>query len=227
MNKQNKILSKLLLLSLAVFFTSCINIFEHVKFNNNGSGTYTFTVDMGNMVKMYAAMGVEMTGDEIFEDLDLEEPEMIYKLEAVEGISNVQPVINKEDISVSLSFDFEDVDALNAGISTYMHDSTESPDVIIKTFYEWKGRDVIRTSQNPILESFQSEISEEDLNNPMMKAMMGDMSYIQKITVNSGINKFDNEEYIRLDENTIEWQSFFFDPEKYQTNISVNLKRGK
>jgi hypothetical protein len=223
MSKTQNLLPKALILSLVLLFTSCINIFEHVTFNQDGSGSYTFQVDMKKMLDMYASMGMEMDGEELFNEMNLEEPAMVDKLSSIEGVSNVRPIVNKEDVTISLNFDFEDIDALNAGISTYMHDSTDGPEVVLKTFYERNGNTLVRTTENPVLDTFTEEISQEDLNNPMMQAMMGDLSFSQKITLVSGISAFDNEEYQRVDDSTIEWATFIFDPEKFQKNVRVTI----
>jgi len=223
MSKMRNLLPKALILSLVLLFTSCINIFEHVTFNQDGSGTYSFKVDMKKMLDMYATMGMEMGGEELFDEMNLEEPEMVGKLMTIEGIRNVRPVLNKEAVTISLNFDFDNIDALNMGISTYMHDSTDGPDVLLKTFYERNGKTIVRTSENPVLDTFTGEISEEDLSNPMMQAMMGDLSFTQKVTIASGISSFDNEEYKRVDDMTIEWATYIFDPDKFQKNVNVTI----
>ena len=44
---------------MCVCFTSCLEINEEVQINENGAGSYSSTIDMGQLIDMMQAMGGE------------------------------------------------------------------------------------------------------------------------------------------------------------------------
>ncbi len=127
------------LLLLLVAFTSCLTIEERYTFRKDGSGTMTYVVDMSEMGDMMEGLG-KMTKeaggtDEPVMELD-EEAEA---LRVLNGIRKVKVGKGKEWVR-SVSFSFQDIDALNAALNVLMPDSSGGP----HTFFSWEGNTLVR-----------------------------------------------------------------------------------
>lgn len=108
--------------------TSCINLLERIFFNSNGGGTYSFTIDMSEMKSMVMMMGEEMSTEDLLKELDIDNTDADEKLKSIDGISNVAITFDSVRFAVGLKFDFDNLSALNQGISIYFRDSTKTGD---------------------------------------------------------------------------------------------------
>ncbi len=218
----------LLILFVSLSTTSCINFLERVFFNANGSGEYSFSIDMSELKSLAEMTGEEISSDEIMKEMNMNENEMIEKLEAIEGISNVRTEFDDENFTVSVGFDFADVDALNVGMSTYVSDSTKT-EVEIFEFFSMNKRTITRTGTNRILDAFEEGLNEgaaedDELDIDMMKMMFGDLHFGVEIATAKKIKSFSNQEYTRKDDNTISWVLYPFRDDNSKKDMSVVLK---
>ena len=164
--------------------TSCIGIIEKVFFNKNGSGTYSMTLDMSEVVQMIAAFGggqpPELT--EGMDSLNAVFDIRASKIRQVNGISNVRQEIDKENLVFSLLLDFDNIDALNRGMSEFYKDESTSQTKQYVFFKETKGN-LERTEVNRVLDALNFAMNSEQVGQEFNPAtLLGDMFYEQQIS---------------------------------------------
>lgn len=107
---------------MALGFSSCFDILEEYEFNADGSGKAKMEVDISKMMAFMEGMGsvLDSTGegdktsdsmDEMFQDI-----ETLEALKKIPGISNVVNLNNKETKVIGYSFEFANIEALNAAL---------------------------------------------------------------------------------------------------------------
>ena len=207
--------------------TSCVSFLEKVFFRADGSGTYTFSVDLTSMLSMAEMAGEEMDADQLMRDLKMDQGGTIAKLEAINGVNNVRPEFNKETNMLSMIFDFDNVDALNQGISTYLHDSTKT-EVVQHEIFTMKGKSIERNNINLIMDTLQKSLEESsadgEVDMSFAKMMFSDMFYAVEIETEKGIKSFSNNEYEEKNNNTISWRTYPFNDLGKKSDISVKVK---
>ncbi len=222
-----KLLTVFLILFVCISTTSCINFIERVFFNANGSGEYTFSVDMNQLKALAEMSGEDISSEKMMSDMNMDENEMVAKLEAIDGVSNVRTEFDDEKFTVTVGFDFADIDALNEGMSTYLADSTKS-EIELFEFYSMNKKTITRTGINRIMESFEEGLNQgagdEEVDMGMMKMMFGDLYFATEIAFAKKIKSFSNEEYERKDDNTIRWIVYPFKDEEAKKDMSVVVK---
>jgi hypothetical protein len=103
-------------LLLAVGSTACIQINEEITLAADESGQMSWTMDMKGLRTLMESMGGGDTG-ETSGKMDSTFQEMKVKLEAVPGISNVQQVSQADDMTFGVSFNFQNLAALNQAMA--------------------------------------------------------------------------------------------------------------
>lgn len=206
--------------------TSCISFIEKIFFKADGSGTYEFSIDMSSVVSMMELSGEDMNTDSLLSQLNMDSEGTIAKLEAIGGVNNVRPEFNKETGILSMVFDFDNIDALNEGISTYLYDSTQT-DIVRYEIFSAKGNTFERSSKNLLMETFEKSMKEgsndEELDMDFVKMMFSDMYYATEITFEKGIKSVSNKEYEEKG-NTIIWKTYPFNDLNDKTDIAVKVK---
>lgn len=188
--------------------TSCINLLERIFFNSNGGGTYSFTIDMSEMKSMVMMMGEEMSTEDLLKELDIDNTDADEKLKSIDGISNVAITFDSVRFAVGLKFDFDNLSALNQGISIYFRDSTKTGDQLYE-FFEDKGGSITRSSENIIGDNFEKAMREtknpEELE--LAKMFLGDMYNSSELIFDSNIKSFSNNQYNQKDDKSIIWKN--------------------
>ncbi|MBO3699196.1 hypothetical protein [Roseivirga sp. E12] len=222
-----KFITILLILFVSLSTSSCMNFLERVFFNANGSGEYSFSVDMSQLRSLAELSGEEFSSEKMMSEMNMDENKMIQKLEAIEGVNNVRTEFDDENFTVTMAFDFTSIEALNTGMSTYMADSTKS-EIEMFEFFSMKKKTISRTGLNRILESFEEGLNEgsedQELDMGMMKMMFGDLHFATEIVTAKKIKSFSNQEYTRKDDNTISWILYPFKDGNDKKDMSVVIK---
>ena len=223
---KKRIFIHVLVILMAFSFTSCINIVEKLFFKKDGSGTYTLTIDMSKVAGMMAMMGEEneeMAG--AMSELNAGFEKSKNKMEQVDGITNVVQDVDEKNLIVSVSFDFEDVDALNRGISEYTHgDKPGAPEQHV--FFTQKKKTLTRTSLNLITEGLKEGMGAgldgaEDMD---LSMILADMYLEHIIEFDRNIKSYSNEEYSKTDPKTISWRKYLFNKDDEGKSIGVTVK---
>lgn len=184
------------------------------------------TVDMTEMASMIKAMG---GGDEDVKEslgeMDKEFADVIDRLESVSGVINVRKEIDSENFVFSILFDFNNVEALNKGLSEYYNDREKSPIAEQFIFFNKKGDTFERTNVNKILEGFEEEM-QSDESGMDMSSMFGDLYYETIVEFDTKIKSVSNKDYeMSNDKKTLKWRKYLFKDEdsnkKVDTRISL------
>lgn len=148
----------ILLISL-LLCTACFDLQENLFLKKDGSGTFSFVIDMAEMKSMMA-MFDDMNLDELGEnsktnDRKSKKKENKFdsnfeitkrKLLNTEGITNVKTIEDTVNFKFGLSFDFKTIASLNKAMNRLFEDE-EANDSIPKTdivYFELKDNQLIR-----------------------------------------------------------------------------------
>ena len=132
-----------LIVILAISLSSCFDLKEEITINNDGSGSFIQTVDMGNnpMIRMALNMQSDSTMNKgkATNQMDSTLEETKAKLSQVKGIKNVKTASSIEELKFMVMYDFEDVDALNRAANVIKEDKEAEVKIITKQYSFDKG----------------------------------------------------------------------------------------
>ena len=106
---------------LVVFgFSSCIEILDDLTLNNDGSGTFKYTINLSSSkVKVNSLLALDsLDGKKVpsIDDISDKIKEVINQLKESNGISNVQMESNYTDFIFKLQFDFNSLKQLQDAV---------------------------------------------------------------------------------------------------------------
>lgn len=150
----------------SLFLVSCITFEENYYLKTDGSGSFEFKVDMSQLMSMMKAFqgAGQDSGLNAVDGVDFKKE--VEKLKAIQGITNVKVVEDKEDGLFSMSFDFSDYEALNKAHREAL-DGEGSNEVLTK-----KGNAIFFKQITPADLVKQVDASEMDSLSAMMGAEM-------------------------------------------------------
>lgn len=134
-----------LLSFLAIFFTSCFDLREEVSINNDGSGSFIQTIDLGDnpMIQMALSMQDDSAEGEKkdigMDKMDSTLQETKAKLSKIKGISNIKTASSEKGLKFTVMYDFADVDALNAALNASKEEKEGELKIIQKQYSFKKG----------------------------------------------------------------------------------------
>lgn len=192
--------------ALLVALSGCIEITERIRFNEDQSGSFEIEYDMSKLkqtMEMFAAM--DTTGEASsemenpMEDANMDEK--TNRLESVQGVSNVKYDMDTSTFIFAVSFDFEDIDALNRGLRELNREYDDDGNPIEEEgddHEHWivEGNSLVREAAfgNELGES-DEEMSEEEAaqQRQMMQSMFADAYYTTVITFPDAVKDIDSE----------------------------------
>ena len=133
--------STFLLISISVFLiTGCLDIQENIFLKKDGSGRYTFTIDMSELKTIFGGDGgtIKTSTKESknpSDKIDSKFDEIKQELKKIEGISNITQRVDTINIIVNIGFDFKDIDALNKAVNILFKEENQSKSL---TYYSYK-----------------------------------------------------------------------------------------
>lgn len=219
---KSRLITYLMVITMALCFTSCINIIEKLKLNKDGSGNYAMTIDMGRLAGMMKMMGQETEGmDELMTSADSTFQANKAKLEGLDGISNVKFTANESNLNFTISYDFTDLEALNRAIWEYNSQRAETEYV---EFFSLNKKTFSRANQDILTEALTETMGEgEDPDfDPAM--LLGDMSYQLEIEFSRKIKKVSNADYEQVNNKTLKWKKYVFSKQDENKRIGVEVK---
>lgn len=223
-----KIISIVCILILSVCLTSCVKIIEKFIFKKDGSGTYSMSIDMSEVADILKPTGGETEKGlrTTANGMEVALQETIDRVESLSGVSNGRREFDSDELKYTILFDFDNVDALNRGLSEYYKDSTEVGPTKQIVFFKHSGNKFERTDFNKTMsnmkESLQGEGDELDLE--MAAVMFGDAAYEQVIEFDSKIKSVSNDDYtISDDKKSLSWIYRLFKEEDYSKKPSAKI----
>lgn len=160
-------------ISCIVLLTGCITIEETYSLKKNGSGSYTFKVDMSEMMAMMKAMGGldKMNAEGTNPSDDIQFDDEIKKLKEIKGITNVQSVQDKDGGIFSLSFDFVNLDALQKAKAS----STEEGEAV--STLSLTGKKLVLKHVLPSSLMNNEMLNDSTSNNELTQGLMSQIKY--------------------------------------------------
>lgn len=131
--------------------TGCFDLQENVFLNKDGSGKFSFVVNLSEF-KMMADMfdeSEETKGDFTLKNsstgkLNSSFVSTIKKLEKTKGISDIKTIEDTVNYTFGLSFNFKDVYALNKAMNRLFEDDSITSNTTETTFFVIKNKQFIR-----------------------------------------------------------------------------------
>lgn len=205
-----RILYLLLLLPLA----SCFDLKEEVWLQPNGSGRFRLIADFSAHRAiihelLYAADGAPYPT--FGKERPLQELEQVWKegaddLNTLKGISNAKEIFDRDSLLVGISFDFEDIQALNLALA--LHDSGENGFQPAYSFQKGRFTKNNVFSFYKLIEKLQpsaENLSEESLE-MQKKAIFAQLRYSCSLEVAGKVKKSSNKAYIRQGKSRMQLQ---------------------
>ncbi|WBX76370.1 hypothetical protein PG911_17355 [Tenacibaculum ovolyticum] len=114
----------LLLAVISLFlFTGCFEFVEEISFNKDGSGTAMLTINLSKSKTKIASLMLldSVNGYKIPSKTTIKNKlaTIVEKIKITKGVHNVKSTLNFDEFIVTLSCDFDNVDALNTVLSTF------------------------------------------------------------------------------------------------------------
>ncbi len=220
-----------LIIVISFSMTSCINFIEHVLFHKNGSGTYTASIDMSKLGDMIKSLGDDADAETGLGEMNNEFKKASRKIEAQEGVTNVRTDFDEESFKMSISFDFQDIDALNRGMSAYYHDSERDGNEVQQHIFFTKGRkSITRTSYSKLTEALTEALKEDGEVTMDPAVLLGDMYFQLEMSFEGGIKSVSNNEYSQgtgAQKNSLTWRKYIFKESDANKNMEVTVRTRK
>lgn len=212
----------LLVVVMALSLTSCINIIEKITFNKKGGGTYSITIDMGEMVKMIQMMGGgDSDDDSLLDSLNSGFDEFKNRFEAIEGISNARLEVDKETYEITTLYDFENLEALNSALSQYYQ--VDDQPVEDKVFFTRNKKQLVRIDESAFTAAMQEQLKGQGMDIDL-SAILGDMYYESILTFQNKIKKVSDSDYQKLDSKTISLKYYPFKEDDADKSLAVKVR---
>ncbi len=180
-----KYLLSFLTIGLLLSFTSCIEIIDDLAINEDGSGTFKYTVNISSSkVKLNSYLALDSLDGKKVPSLDEIKGyvnEIITSLENQEGISNLTIESNYSNFIFKLKLDFNSVENLQAAIKAVAQENSKNK------FLEALNHNWLSYSQESLARSIPK------MNIERAKNMSSEETNLLKEGTYTSITRFANE----------------------------------
>ena len=149
-----KTLKLFLTLLISISLSSCLEILEDVKINNDNSGTYKLIVNLsqskGQIDKLMDQDSIQGKPVPSKDKINASINSLITDLDKQEGISNVIKTVDLDNFIFNISFDFRNIENLNLAVNNIIKSRNGKSDVNPVT-YSFKSRQFSRILNSEIL----------------------------------------------------------------------------
>lgn len=217
-----KLLRTLCGIFIAISLTGCIEIFEDITLEENGSGHFREKVDMSgaagmiNMIK--AASDSSGENGEAAQNNDMSQAfmEKWEKLKGMPGIENVRIVRDPDSHQYSVDFDFNNGTALNEAIKK-MQGKEGSEEVVYKI-----SKSSLTRSDNDM--SGALEQGEDEETAEMTKAMLSDMKYTISVTLPGKVKSVSNKNAEIVGNNVVKLVASFGELTEKKKSLGMEIR---
>jgi len=182
---------KFWLLILVFSLTSCIEIFDEISLKNDGSGTFSYKINLSSSkLKVNSILALDsLDGKKVPSINEIKERINKYKelFAKKEGISNVKTEINFNEFILKFQCDFTSVNALQKAIKDVFEEESKSKTLkeIETNWLVWENNKLSRSVPS-ITQDFTSRLKREDLE------ALKNGKYFSITRFEKPIEKFDN-----------------------------------
>ena len=130
-----------LLVCTALFLSSCIEIVDDLKVNNDGTGSFKYTINLSeSRVKINSILALDTINGRPIPSKE-EIPSRIVKFKdrslSKEGISNVELDMDMENYLIKLQCDFQNVAILQDAIRQTIKEESNSQNDLLTKGFDW------------------------------------------------------------------------------------------
>lgn len=155
---------------ITLMLTACFDVKEKVAMNVDGSGQYTFEINLGKLKRVFQMSEhfQEAFHDTTHQHMHTTTPEnplekilfsftqLQSEMDDIDGVSDYEVVWDSVGYMVGVTFSFADITALNAGVNKIQSDDQSDS----RTLFRYDGNVFERISTQDVVESSQ-ELSED------------------------------------------------------------------
>jgi hypothetical protein len=155
-------------LLLTLSLTSCIEIFDEISMKNDGSGTFSYKINLSSSkLKVNSILALDsLDGKKVPSINEIKDKINKYKelLAKKEGISNVKTETNFNEFILKFQCDFTSVLALQKAVKEVFEEESKSKTlrVIETNWLVWENNKLIRSIPS-VTQDFTSKLKREDL----------------------------------------------------------------
>jgi hypothetical protein len=187
-----KLKSVLFFFSILLLLSSCVEIIDDVQINNDGSGTFKYTINLSaSKVKINSILALDsLDGQKVPSKAEITDRINAFskKLSTKAGITNVQVESNMTDFVFKLQCNFTSVTALQNAIKEIIRE--ESKDQKLKeldhNWMSWDGNKLIRSIPDITIEQ-SKKLKSEDIE------LLKQGNYTSITRFERSVDRFDNE----------------------------------
>lgn len=212
-----------LLLTMGIM-TSCFEVREKLHLKKNGSGQFVYTLDFSessntlSIAKMMAGFRNKTSPDE---KIKKSMQQTLEALQSTEGISNANIERNDERFIYKVSFDFDDVESLNAALNKFVKSEEEI------TFFSYDGRTFSRSDAVSIRETIEREMANEgsSLNGLDPYDLFSEATYVTEYSFDKAIKEAAVKGKVTQEDHRLKSEHFIFSKdEKESMAQSIRLR---
>lgn len=153
---------------LVFLFTGCFELIEDLSFNEDGSGSYKLTLNLSASsmrVKSVLAMD-SLKGRKVPSQREIEQQLHDYadQLAKKSGIRKAEVAVNHSDLIVKIHIDFDDISALQKGISSLSNDTTYQNEysALFENWFEYDGSQLTRNKIEFSDQKWKQQLKKDD-----------------------------------------------------------------
>jgi hypothetical protein len=212
-----------LLVLLPFVLNSCFEVSEEYYFENDGSGTATFTIDLSQSMAMISLMkSMDTTGSSNQVDSLFENQDALESLSQIDGIYNIKNLSDTSAGIISYSYSFKNIEALNKSLASKGSNSAlgigGSQEGSINRFAK-NGKTITRTLYVP---KSQDDPTEEEA---MSEAFFDDATWKATYHFNNKVKKATGANTtVDKDKKTVVSTVKFLDFSKGRSNLNCTIK---
>ena len=173
----------LLVIFFATSLQSCFEIREVVSFREDGSGSFSLSIDLSKVKQMIKGLNQQedIENRSPIQNMSDEYEKTKAKLEVVDGISNLRFISENDGYVITTGFDFKDIDALNKGMDVVYENESDAASV--PEYYRFKRWRFERTSSHNFIDQLKNEFTGSDLGMEGLDlaTIFGDVAYINEV----------------------------------------------
>ena len=224
--------SKIGLVLIVLFCTSCFEIHEILNLRKDGTGTYQMIVDMSQsraMLSMLESLGesdsVETEKKSPFEEIDESFLETKASLEEIEGIINVEAINDEENLKFGVQFEFLNSYALNKALNRINADKEATEMVKEKVYFSFSKKTFERYNTENFAEDIMKGAGMGEEGDSLNIAMFfKDLSYSTEYTMPKKIKSMTNPDAVLSDDKRTVSVTYFPFRGEGEINFSNKIK---
>ncbi len=229
----------LIFLFFPVFLSSCFEIKEEIRMTSSGAGSYQLLMDFSQSQQLLALL-VDASKDEKVNPFGTEgnpfhQVDSLFsmgssQLNTITGIRNAVSIQNDNSFQYGLSFDFDNVEALNTALSEIQYNPNGKP--AYEEYYVFDGKSVLTKTGKFNLKALIAQIKPDENAKDFgyelhqrVQEMYASIQYRQVLRFEK-VKKYSNESAYSLsgDKTTLTFSRSLKELQEGNVNIANEIK---